>query len=331
MILRTRDAADNMKWKEYNFSEFEVFYIFIQKLVLSNSRLKAFKSFNFESDIIKNRFKNFFNTHKKVSLSDIRNELHCKSDKCFQKEFWIERGWDNPEEKISEIQLKNSQKFSEKLKKDPTIRKTSTQLKWWIDKGYTEDEAKKLISERQKTFTKEKCIEKYGKEKGVIIYQNRQQKWRKSIDKKYSKETRNEWRRNAMFYSQQSTELLKSFYEKYKNIYTCFLAPYTKEFFINCKDRGFYLYDFTIKELGLIFEFNGSHIHANPEWSKEKLDNWSSCFNHQSAYESINAYKQKILAAEQQGYKVVILWDYSKNNSQIISDEIQAKLHKLQQ
>lgn len=53
MILRTRDAADNMKWKEYCFSEFEVFYIFIQMLVPTNKRLKAFRSFNFKSDTLK--------------------------------------------------------------------------------------------------------------------------------------------------------------------------------------------------------------------------------------------------------------------------------------
>lgn len=330
MILKTRDAADNMKWKEYNFDNFEVFYIFIQKITPTTNRLKAFKSFNWESDLIKNKFLKFFQSHNKASLSELRKALHCKSDKCIQKEFWIERGWDNYEEKIKEIQSKNANKFVNKLKKDATIRTTSTQLKWWTDKGYTEEEAQLLIKERQRTFTKEKCIEKYGKEKGVIIYQNRQQAWRKSIDEKYTKETQNEWRRKAMFFSNQSSNLFKPFYEKYKSIYTCFLAPYTKEFFVNC-GKGFYLYDFVIDDLKLIFEFNGSHVHANPDWSKEKLDNWHHCFNKESAYENIEKYKQKIQAVEKLGYKVVVLWDTNKNNSKIIFDEIEAKLHMLQQ
>ena len=46
MKLRTRDVNDNMKWKEYDFPSFEVFYVFIQKLVPACDKLKSFKSFN---------------------------------------------------------------------------------------------------------------------------------------------------------------------------------------------------------------------------------------------------------------------------------------------
>lgn len=332
MLLKTRDPNDNMKWKEYSFNSFEVFYIFMQKLVSSIDRLKSFRTFNWESDVVRKRFLDFYNSHKIASLTSIRNELHCKTDKCFQKKFWIERGWDNPEEKIKEVQKKNAKKFCEAFKENPDMRTTSTQLKWWTKKGYTEDEAKELLSERQKTFSKEKCIEKYGKEKGEIIFRNRQRKWRKTLDERYSKETQYEWQRSAVLYSRQSSELFTPFYDLYKNTYTCFLEPFTKEFLIKSKEKKkFYLYDFTIKELGLIFEFNGSHVHANPSWPKEKLDNWRQCFNHETAYENIKHYKQKILAAEQQGFKVVVLWNTDKNSPEIISREIEAKLHTLQQ
>lgn len=327
MILRTRDINDNMKWKEYDFPSFEVFYVFIQKLVPTCDKLKSFKSFNWGSDLIKNKFKMFYNSHNKCSLTDIRNELHCKSDKCVSIEFWTDRGWTEEEAKIkiSERQKVNSSKVN------PSNRCSNTQLKWWTKKGYTEEEAKKLISERQATFTKESCIEKYGKEKGETIYKNRQQKWRKSIDEKYSKETQNQWRASGAFFSKQSSELFKFFYEKYKNIYTCFLAPYTKEFFINVKNNNkFYLYDFCIKELKLIFEFNGSHVHANPDWPEEKLKNWRQCFTKETANENILKYNQKILAAKEQGFDVIVIWDSEKNPKEIICREIEAKLQMLQ-
>lgn len=326
MKLRTRDVSDNMKWKEYEFPSFEVFYIFIQKLVPTCDILKSFKSFNWKSDIIKNKFKMFYNSHNKCSLSNIRNELHCKSDKCISIEFWTDRGWTEEEAiiKVSERQKVNSSKVN------PSNRCSNTQLKWWLKKGYTEEEAKTEISERQKTFTKEKCIEKYGREKGEIIYKNRQQKWREIIDKKYSKETQMHWVRSCKDFSKMS-KLFNKFYDLYKNTYTCFLAPYTKEFFLMTPNKKFYLYDFCIKELGLIFEFNGSHVHANPNWPKEKLENWHHCFNHENAQENIAAYNQKILAAEQQGFKIVVLWDSDLNNQKIIFDEIQAKLRTLQQ
>lgn len=327
MILRTRDVNDNMKWKEYDFASFELFYIFIQKLVPICNKLKCFKSFNWKSYFIKNKFKHFYNTHTKCSLTDIRSELHCSSDKCFTVVFWTDRGWTESEAKIkiSNLQKSNSSKV------DAQNRCSNTQLKWWLKKGYTEDEAKSLISERQKTFTKEKCIEKYGEAKGNIVYANRQQQWRSTIDKKFSKETQNQWRASGAFFSKQSSELFKFFYEKYKNIYTCFLAPYTKEFFINVKDSNkFYLYDFCIKELKLIFEFNGSHVHANPDWPEEKLKKWRQCFTKETAKENILNYYQKILAAKEQGFDVVVIWDSEKNPKEIICREIEAKLQKLQ-
>lgn len=327
MKLRTRDVNDNMKWKEYDFPSFEVFYIFIQKLVPTCDKLKSFKSFNWESDIIKNKFKMFYNSHKKCSLSDIRNELHCKSDKCISIEFWTDRGWTEEEAKIkvSERQKANSSKVN------PSNRCSNTQLKWWTKKGYTEEEAKKLISERQATFTKESCIEKYGKEKGEVIYKNRQQKWRKTLDERYSKETQMRWICSCKCFSKMSTKLFNKFYNLYKNKYTCFLAPYTKEFFLMTPNKKFYLYDFCIKELKLIFEFNGSHVHANPEWPEEKLKHWKHCFSKETAEDNIKNYNQKILAAREQGFDVIVIWDSEKNPKEIIYREIQAKLQMLQQ
>ena len=59
--------------------------------------------------------------------------------------------------------------------------KNTNQVKYWINKGYSEEDAKKMVSERQKTFSLEKCIEKYGEEKGLEIFKNRQLKWQKNF------------------------------------------------------------------------------------------------------------------------------------------------------
>lgn len=55
--------------------------------------------------------------------------------------------------------------------------KSTTQIGYWLKKGYSEEDAKNIISERQRTFTLEKCIEKYGEEKGKEVWKNRQLKW----------------------------------------------------------------------------------------------------------------------------------------------------------
>ena len=61
----------------------------------------------------------------------------------------------------------------------------STALAYWLKLGYDEETAKEKLSERQRTFTLEKCIEKYGEEEGTKIFQDRQKRWNKSLHKNF--------------------------------------------------------------------------------------------------------------------------------------------------
>lgn len=60
----------------------------------------------------------------------------------------------------------------------------TTTIEYWLKKtdGNLE-EAQKLLIERQTTFSLEKCIEKYGEEKGLELWVKRQEKWHKSYKK----------------------------------------------------------------------------------------------------------------------------------------------------
>jgi hypothetical protein len=81
-----------------------------------------------------------------------------------------------------------SDKFVGNSIKDEVIKKgienrkknnnDTTQLGYYTSRGATEQEAKKLLSKRQSTFSKEKCIEKYGEVEGIKIWKERQDKWR---------------------------------------------------------------------------------------------------------------------------------------------------------
>ena len=54
-----------------------------------------------------------------------------------------------------------------------------------MNKGYNEKEAKQKLSDRQKTFTLNKCVIKYGEIKGLEIWNDRQRKWSEKIEQKY--------------------------------------------------------------------------------------------------------------------------------------------------
>jgi Protein of unknown function (DUF559) len=80
---------------------------------------------------------------------------------------------------------KNVEKTKRKAKENKKIlNKDNTQLEYWLEKtNGNEVEAKKLLSERQSTFSLEKCIKKYGAEEGTKKWNERQEKWLKSFPK----------------------------------------------------------------------------------------------------------------------------------------------------
>lgn len=51
------------------------------------------------------------------------------------------------------------------------------ELQHWLDRGYTEEEGRAIISNIQSKFSKKSCIEKYGQELGLEEWVNRNYKW----------------------------------------------------------------------------------------------------------------------------------------------------------
>lgn len=336
MNIRTKD---NKKYITLYIPSFEVFYRVIQRITfeIKNNDFESFKRYNFKSNIVKQRFENFYEKHKEetVSLRTIKYECNSKCTNILSKEFYIDRGWDEKYamNKISETQRIRSKKSAEKMTDD----RQPAQLKYWIKKGLTEKQAKEKLHERQCTFSKEKCIKKYGIEMGLRIFYKRQEKWRNTIYERYTKEEIYNWRNCEFFASKIACELFNPFYEMLKDKYKCYLfnnENNVKEYFIWDKElERFYSYDFTIIELGLIFEYNGEHVHPNPNMSKESWEKWRHHFTKKTADEVMVEYNRKIKLAEQQGFKVVQLWssDKKENLIKIISSEIQAKEQFLQQ
>ena len=65
--------------------------------------------------------------------------------------------------------------------------KRNTRIEYYLNKGMTVEEAKVALSERQSTFSKDKCIEKYG-EDGLKVWEERQNKWQETLNSKSAKE-----------------------------------------------------------------------------------------------------------------------------------------------
>lgn len=129
------------------------------------------------------------------------------------------------------------------------------------------EEAKKLYSERQCTFSYEKCVEKYGEEEGQKRWKKRQKKWLSSYKK--------------LNYSKISQELFWKLYENIKNdfdeIYFATLDNNKKldesgknyEYKIETFESYVKL-DFFIKALNKVIEFDGDYWHGEKRGNKKR-------------------------------------------------------------
>ena len=173
-------------------------------------------------------------------------------------------------------------------------RNCAITLEFYIDKCEGNiKEAEKLYKERQTTFTLKKCIAKYGEIEGTKKYKERQEKWQNTLAKNG----------NKCGYSKISQELFMSF-----NLSNSLYGSHNGELKLFDTNSKMFLYDFTFKNK--IIEYHGDQYHANPR--KYKADEMSHPYRKTIGYTAKDiwakdAYKQKV--AEYHGYEVLVIWD----------------------
>jgi len=250
----------------------------------------------------------------------------CENDKNFHKkrshntkEFWINKEFSEKdaikksEEVMNMIHKKTFQKFKDNPEKYDDIR--TSQLKYWLKKGYKHEVAKQKLKERQNTFTLEKCIKKYGEKKGIKIYKDRQEKWSKLIEEKYN---------NGDFvkvsgskYSKDEYQLMGKIINKMKLNENEFYSINNKNVFFRKIDNNVYSYDFVYNKK--IIEFNGDYWHCNP-----KLYDKNYYHKHRKMYaneiwEYDKLKQEKSLSI---GYDFLVIWEneYKQNKEKTIQE-----------
>lgn len=161
-----------------------------------------------------------------------------------------------------------SDEYIENLKQESVktkIKNNSNPLTvgYYTSRGMSLEEAELKLSDRQRTFSLEKCIEKHDEIEGLKVWSDRQYKWSKSFKKQN--------------YSKISQELFDELY-KYYNSTEIYYATKDKsidknqEYRLRLIDGSLVLPDFICMDSKKIIEFDGDYWHsvqvANP--SKEK-------------------------------------------------------------
>lgn len=270
-------------------------------------------------------------------------------------EFWISRGYthDESKEKVSEIQKGNNARYRQKYTPEERKKFQTTNIEYYLNKGYDLSKSESLMKNRQCTFSYDKVIQKYGKEKGIEIFKERQNKWQKSLKQKsdeeihdinkrkgitlsnyvskYGEETGREkyflWkdeyierikRHGAKRYSIESI----NFFEKYipddilqKSFYG------DNEYFIRNGDKIYY-YDF--KFCDIIIEYHGELYHFNP--LVDKKESWNNPFGItiQQSLEKDNLKRQ---LAKEKNYKYFEI--YSNDTKEVKQNKIKQILESL--
>lgn len=272
-----------------------------------------------------------------------------QSPRCL--EYWLAKGFTliESKKKLLSVYDNHSKKLKESWNKgDFDERLVPVQLEYWLAQGFSLLDAKKKQHERQITFSKEICIEKYGKVEGIKIWQDRQDKWQNSLKrnpnyneiqkskglslescvKKYGKKKGIEYyskvlKTRTSGYSKMSQEL-------FWKIYDIFLTPDEKKHtyfyehqkeFVKNKGKEIYLYDFVISNLNLCIEFHGDIWHANPNLFTEK--SYIHPFDKNISYNDIHEKdrkKQKLI--ESFGFEYYVVWeyDYRKKPDSVLSN-----------
>jgi len=243
---------------------------------------------------------------KKKTINYISKNI-LKFDRIYRKQetsYWTKRGW-------SEFDANNKRIVRDK--------------NWYINKyglvlGLEKYQNKNDNISKNCGHTIDKYIKRYGEELGNLKYGEYKKNCARNLEffiRKYGeKEGRLKFKIFKKHIGKASKESLLIFdpiitwvSEKFNieidEIY--YGSGNSREFFI-VNDGKTYLYDFTIKSLRLIIEYNGVMFHVNENWDDAKKKNWKHPFKKLTYSESIENDKNKINLAEKNGFKVLTIW-----------------------
>ena len=231
--------------------------------------------------ICKLRIRRLTNIHTKVhNITTIEYKemfpdapLICKGLSQVFRNKWIGKNNINHKSKTTEEQRKSRSPFSttfvkyENLSEEEkdsklkefnenilTYRLSTSQLQYWINKGFSEEESIEKVKLRQTTFSLDICIEKYGEEEGRKVWQERQNKWNKSLI---------DGGKLKGGYSKISQELFNNIIKYYPSNELDNVYFFTKNNEIRLNSNtNMYLYDFTDIKRMKIIEFQGDIYHC---------------------------------------------------------------------
>lgn len=256
----------------------------------------------------------FLKTKARKNVDTKRNAgfFDDKSNNPFAIEFWLKKG-------LSEEQAQN--KINERIHNKP---------EFWQTRGYSPEEALIKATASAATNSLEEKIRRHGEEKGREKYAETQKKLKDAWSPKSASGKKfNSSRQADRFFLKLYKFCRRLGYDKQDIVFK--LTPGGEYFFRD--ESNIYFYDFMIRPLGLIFEFNGEHVHPRKDkLTQQQWVQWKHAFCKYSADEAWKKWQDKKICAEKNGYSIIELWSKDENNfekaTQLLKEYHERKNHK---
>ena len=232
----------------------------------------------------------FNGMHSSKTSQEKRNSISPRNIAFYERKY---------PELSHEEHLKLQKEFFEKNRLAVKKAVKPTNIEYYLNQGYSYEDAYLKLKERQTTNSLEKFIEKYGEEIGNIKYAERQKKWLNSLYKNFQL--------NGDGRSKQS----KFAKELIVNICKYFSIEIPKkEFYIYDKqNKKVYAYDFHYNYH--IIEFNGDYWHCNSNIYNENFYNKVKQLYAKDIWEYD---KTKIDLCDKYNIKTLTIWESEYND-----------------
>jgi hypothetical protein len=140
------------------------------------------KRFNLTKEEAIEKIEKIKNDCRKTQLNKSEFEFNAMTPS--KKEHWIKKGFAEEESIILANDIiknatLNCQTYNNIIRENPELLKDkrTTNKEYWMKKGFTIEESKQKVSQRQRTFSLDICISKYGEKDGKKIHKKRQIDW----------------------------------------------------------------------------------------------------------------------------------------------------------
>lgn len=290
----------------------------------------------------------FEDAKKRVEYTNNKSSEYLKSDWKKHKELGTTRGGWSKKHFLElgysdiEAELEVKKRAEQREKKMCQHRKhakitgkyklySPTCIEYYLNKGLSEDDAKKELKKRQATNTIENYIKKYGEIDGVIKFKERNHNWSLEMERKYHNGEYNrdsnkngKGIQNRCFSNKEkdlSISLFNILNKKINDFKFMSICTGTHEQYYIFDSGKYYFYDIVFMYNGKrkIIEFNGDYWHMNPAIYNENDYNNSLKLKSKEIW---NLFNHKLDIAKNKNFQTHIVWemDWDKNKEDVINE-----------